>query len=489
MPMLPGTASVVTCAPTPGCSGSSSTARYRLSAGAASASSSRCPTTSTTAPEPSRRRSPTGSRSTARSPRSRPQHRAAVVLRYHHDYDYATMAGVLDTTPGTVGSLLSRALERMRERLSDPMPSAHRGSRRRTMAGEPLEARARWALETLDPVSVPYPACTYTALERAAVSTVTIAVRSRIAHDAAPRPEVSDVEVGGTPDVTDVAGTVTNVGTEPTDSALVAVFPFDADRLRGVAVTLPGALARLSPARSRAFHAARIPPLARRVVTEWKAFAVAVDLIGGVPAPEASPVPGSPVPARLCPDLSDANVRRVTDPLGFELTRTTCDNSCEFTLRPPSSLGSAPARVTVRRLVATTLDAANARYRTAVASGDPAPARTGTETWSTRCRSSLTARICSPWRRTPSRRDTRRSCRSKTSRWPRSAARTSTRRRSRLPCRRQRGYDPATDWMALFEELGKRSATATVSSCARVAKLLAQALGGGGGPAGRRRPR
>jgi RNA polymerase sigma-70 factor, ECF subfamily len=39
--------------------------------------------------------------------------RLAVVLRYYHDYDYASIAAALGVAPGTVGSLLARALERM----------------------------------------------------------------------------------------------------------------------------------------------------------------------------------------------------------------------------------------------------------------------------------------------------------------------------------------------------------------------------------------
>ena len=42
------------------------------------------------------------------------QERAAVVLRYYHDYDYATIARCLHTTTGTVGSWLSRAKARLR---------------------------------------------------------------------------------------------------------------------------------------------------------------------------------------------------------------------------------------------------------------------------------------------------------------------------------------------------------------------------------------
>jgi RNA polymerase sigma factor (sigma-70 family) len=46
--------------------------------------------------------------------RLKPQARAAVVLRYYLDLDYAAIATVLGTTSGNVGSLLSRALERLR---------------------------------------------------------------------------------------------------------------------------------------------------------------------------------------------------------------------------------------------------------------------------------------------------------------------------------------------------------------------------------------
>jgi RNA polymerase sigma-70 factor, ECF subfamily len=52
-----------------------------------------------------------------------PNQRAAVVLRYYHDYDYATIALILDTSPGNVGSLLTRSLDRLREILGpDALP-------------------------------------------------------------------------------------------------------------------------------------------------------------------------------------------------------------------------------------------------------------------------------------------------------------------------------------------------------------------------------
>jgi RNA polymerase sigma factor (sigma-70 family) len=40
--------------------------------------------------------------------------RAAVILRYYHDYDYATIAQILKTTSTNVGAMLSRALDRLR---------------------------------------------------------------------------------------------------------------------------------------------------------------------------------------------------------------------------------------------------------------------------------------------------------------------------------------------------------------------------------------
>ncbi len=51
-----------------------------------------------------------------------PQARAAVVLRYYVDLDYAAIAAVLGTTTGTVGSLLSRSLDKLRQELSVELP-------------------------------------------------------------------------------------------------------------------------------------------------------------------------------------------------------------------------------------------------------------------------------------------------------------------------------------------------------------------------------
>jgi len=49
--------------------------------------------------------------------------RAAVILRYYHVYDYATVARILNTTPTNVGAMLSRALDRLKDAL-EPEPGA-----------------------------------------------------------------------------------------------------------------------------------------------------------------------------------------------------------------------------------------------------------------------------------------------------------------------------------------------------------------------------
>lgn len=63
-----------------------------------------------------------------------PRHRAVVVLRYYHGYDYATIARILGTTPTNVGAMLSRARDRLKVEL-EPRPG--------TVAalGEVLDAR------------------------------------------------------------------------------------------------------------------------------------------------------------------------------------------------------------------------------------------------------------------------------------------------------------------------------------------------------------
>jgi RNA polymerase sigma-70 factor (ECF subfamily) len=55
--------------------------------------------------------------------RLKPNQRAAVVLRYYHDYDYATIARILGTSTTNVGAMLSRALDSLRATL-EPGPAA-----------------------------------------------------------------------------------------------------------------------------------------------------------------------------------------------------------------------------------------------------------------------------------------------------------------------------------------------------------------------------
>jgi RNA polymerase sigma-70 factor (ECF subfamily) len=55
-----------------------------------------------------------------------PRHRAAVILRYYHDYDYATIAQILGTTPTNVGAMLTRALDRLRVALDTEPQSLDR---------------------------------------------------------------------------------------------------------------------------------------------------------------------------------------------------------------------------------------------------------------------------------------------------------------------------------------------------------------------------
>ncbi len=50
-----------------------------------------------------------------------PRSRAAVVLRYYHDDDYETIGRILGTSPGNVGVILTRALDRLRTAL-EPEP-------------------------------------------------------------------------------------------------------------------------------------------------------------------------------------------------------------------------------------------------------------------------------------------------------------------------------------------------------------------------------
>lgn len=50
--------------------------------------------------------------------------RAAVVLRYYHDLDYAAIGRILDTSSGNVGALLSRAVQRLRVEFDSGRPAA-----------------------------------------------------------------------------------------------------------------------------------------------------------------------------------------------------------------------------------------------------------------------------------------------------------------------------------------------------------------------------
>jgi len=60
----------------------------------------------------------------------KPRSRAAVVLRYYHDYDYATIAQILDTSISNVGVLLSRALDQLRLELDPPLHAVAAGAGR-----------------------------------------------------------------------------------------------------------------------------------------------------------------------------------------------------------------------------------------------------------------------------------------------------------------------------------------------------------------------
>lgn len=51
-----------------------------------------------------------------------PRNRAAVVLRYYHDFDYATIATILGTSVGNVGSMLTRSIDRLRRDLDPAGP-------------------------------------------------------------------------------------------------------------------------------------------------------------------------------------------------------------------------------------------------------------------------------------------------------------------------------------------------------------------------------
>ncbi len=54
----------------------------------------------------------------------KPDARAALVLRHYYGYDYTEIAGFLRTSPGNVGSILSRTHAALRERLAAERSSA-----------------------------------------------------------------------------------------------------------------------------------------------------------------------------------------------------------------------------------------------------------------------------------------------------------------------------------------------------------------------------
>jgi len=53
------------------------------------------------------------------------RHRAAVILRYYHGYDYTTIARILETTSTNVGAMLSRGLDQLKVAL-EPIPAQER---------------------------------------------------------------------------------------------------------------------------------------------------------------------------------------------------------------------------------------------------------------------------------------------------------------------------------------------------------------------------
>jgi RNA polymerase sigma-70 factor (ECF subfamily) len=53
----------------------------------------------------------------------KPDVRAALVLRHYYGYDYAEIGSFLRTSPGNVGSILSRAHKTLRERLATASPA------------------------------------------------------------------------------------------------------------------------------------------------------------------------------------------------------------------------------------------------------------------------------------------------------------------------------------------------------------------------------
>jgi RNA polymerase sigma-70 factor (ECF subfamily) len=63
----------------------------------------------------------------------KPDARAAVVLRHYYGYDYQGIATILGTSPGNVGSMLSRAHAALRARLAAVPADADAGTVRRAV--------------------------------------------------------------------------------------------------------------------------------------------------------------------------------------------------------------------------------------------------------------------------------------------------------------------------------------------------------------------
>lgn len=65
----------------------------------------------------------------------KPDARAALILRHYYGYDYSEIGGFLRTSPGNVGSILSRAHATLRERLATDASATEndRGAARRAV--------------------------------------------------------------------------------------------------------------------------------------------------------------------------------------------------------------------------------------------------------------------------------------------------------------------------------------------------------------------
>jgi RNA polymerase sigma-70 factor, ECF subfamily len=71
-----------------------------------------------------------------------PKSRAAVVLRHYYGYDYGEIGALLGTSPGNVGSILSRAHADLRRRLATEAPGSTAASDEAVAAGAPRDRSA-----------------------------------------------------------------------------------------------------------------------------------------------------------------------------------------------------------------------------------------------------------------------------------------------------------------------------------------------------------